>query len=157
KMDLSSLGHAWLQGHGVDESAMGMFNFNIREKRPSAVVEGLSWLISLRCPTVVALDQLDAIVTEHHIIAAAGERPPEHIARQLVSRSIIERMTRGLMELRDLTRRTLAVVSCMADTWEKLKITALKSTTQRYEDQRTLTNLPNADMAGHLVGARLDR
>lgn len=155
-LELSNLGHAWLQGYGVDESAMEVFGFNIREKRQSAVVEGLSWLISLRCPMVVALDQLDAIVTEHHLLAAASDLPEEHTARQLVSRSIIDSVGRGLMELRDVTRRTLAVVSCLEETWEKLRNTALKSTTHRYEDQRPLANLPDAAMAEHLVSARLD-
>jgi hypothetical protein len=156
EIELSNLGYAWLQGYGVDESAMEVFGFNIREKRPSAVVEGLSWLISLRCPMVVALDQLDAIVTEHHLLAAASDLPEEHTARQLVSRSIIDSVGRGLMELRDVTRRALAVVSCLQETWDKLKDTALKATTHRYEDQRPLANLPDAAMAELLVSARLD-
>ncbi|WP_437314416.1 helicase HerA domain-containing protein [Sorangium sp. So ce385] len=155
-MELSNLGYAWLQGYGVDESAMEVFGFNIREKRPSAVVEGLSWLISLRCPMVVALDQLDAIVTEHHLLATASDLPEDYTARQLVSRSIIDSVARGLMELRDVTRRALAVVSCLQETWGKLKDTALKSSTHRYEDQRPLHNLRDAVTAEQIVSARVD-
>lgn len=155
-MELSNLGYAWLQGYGVDESAMEIFNFNIREKRPSAVVEGLSWLVSLRCPMVIALDQLDAIVHEHHLLAAASDLPEEHAARQLVSRRIIDSVGRGLMELRDVTRRALTVVACLRETWDILKDNALKATTHRYEDQRPLDNLPDAAMAEHIVSARLD-
>lgn len=154
--ELSNLGYAWLQGHGVDESAMEMFGFNIREKRPSAVVEGLSWLISLRCPMIVALDQLDPIVNEHHLLAAARDLPEEHTPRQLVSRSIIDSVGRGLMELRDVTRRALAVVSCLQETWEKLKDTVLKSVTHRYEDHRSLDNLADAAVAECLVSTRLE-
>ena len=156
EMELSNLGYAWLQGYGVDEGPMEVFGFNIREKKPSAVVEGLSWLISLRCPMVVALDQLDAIVTEHHLLAAAGELPDEYAARQIVSRSIIDSVSHGLMELRDVTRRSLNVVSCLEETWDKLKDTALKAAMHRYEDQRSLAYLPDGSMAEHLVGARLD-
>ncbi|WP_438023450.1 helicase HerA domain-containing protein [Sorangium sp. So ce233] len=155
-MELSNLGYAWLQGHGVDESDMKKFDFNIREKRPSAVVEGLSWLTSLRCPTVIAIDQLDAIVTEHHLLADASSVPDEHTARQIISRNIIESVGRGLMELRDVTRRTLTVVACLYETWEKMKATALKSTTHRYEDPRILVNLSDVAMAEDLVSARLD-
>jgi hypothetical protein len=154
-MELSTLGHAWLQGYGVGENAMEVYGFNIREKRPSAVVEGLSWLISLRSPMVVAFDQLDSIVTQHHLLAAAGDLPGEHSARQLVSRTIIESISRGLMELRDVTRRALVVVSCLFETWEKLKGNALKSTTHRFEDHRMLENLPGAEVAEDLVSARL--
>ncbi|MFO0590332.1 MAG: hypothetical protein U0441_22510 [Polyangiaceae bacterium] len=156
EMELSNLGYAWLQGYGVDESAMGMFGFNIREKKPSAVVEGLSWLMSLRCPMVVAVDHMDAIVAEHHALAAPVELPEEHAARQMVSRSILDGISRGLMELRDVTRRTLTVVSCLQQTWGNLQSIALKSATHRYEDQRPLSSLPDAAMAEHIVGARLD-
>jgi hypothetical protein len=156
EMELSNLGYAWLQGYGVDESVMGMFGFNIREKKPSAVVEGLSWLMSLRCPIIVALDQLDAIVTEHHAIAGLAAVPEEHAARQMVSHSILDGICRGLMELRDVTRRSLTVVSCLEETWRNLQNLALKSTTHRYEDQRPLSSLPNAAMAEHIVGTRLD-
>ncbi|AGP39599.1 hypothetical protein [Sorangium cellulosum] len=155
-MELSNLGYAWLQGHGVDESDMKKFDFNIREKRPSAVVEGLSWLTSLRCPTVIAIDHLDAIVTEHHLLADASSVPDEHTARQIISRNIIESVGRGLMELRDVTRRTLTVVACLYETWDKMKATALKSTTHRYEDPRILVNLSDVAMAEDLVSARLD-
>jgi hypothetical protein len=155
-MELSSLGHAWLQGYGVGEDAMEKYGFNIRDKKKSAVVEGLSWLLSLRSPTVVALDQLDAIVTEHHLLAAASRVPEDDVARQLVSRQIIEGMGRGLMELRDLTRRALTVVSCLTDTWRNLRETALRSSTDRYEDPRELQPLSDAQMAEQLVRARLD-
>jgi hypothetical protein len=154
--DLSSLGHAWLQGYGVDEDAREKYGFDIREKKPSAVVEGLSWLLGLRGPTLVALDQLDAIVTEHHLLAAASRLPEEHSARQLVSRAIIEGMGRGLMELRDLTRRTLAVVACLTETWENLRAAALQSTTDRYEEPRRLHPLPSVELVEQIVRARLD-
>lgn len=154
--DLSSLGHAWLQGHGVDEDVREKYGFDIREKKPSAVVEGLSWLMSLRGPTLVALDQLDAIVTEHHLLAAASRLPEEHTPRQIVSRAIIEGMGRGLMELRDVTRRTLAVVACLTETWENLRGAALQSTTDRYEEPRRLHPLPSADLVEQIVRARLD-
>ncbi|WP_437924641.1 hypothetical protein WMF37_37310 [Sorangium sp. So ce291] len=155
-MDLSNLGYAWLQGHGVDESAMEVYGFNIREKRPSAVVEGLSWLISLRCPMVVAIDQLDAIVKEHHMLATAGSLPEEQVTKQFISRGIMDGVGRGLLELRDVTRRTLTIVSCVVDTWIKIKETALKSTTHRFEEQRSLINLSDVTMAEDLVSARLD-
>lgn len=155
-LELASLGHAWLQGYGVDESEMQKFGFNIREKRASAVVEGLSWLISLRCPMVVAFDQLDAIAVEHLRMAGASELPEEHAARQHVSRSIIDNVGRGFMELRDVTRRALAVVVCLAETWRVFKDTTMKATAHRYEDQRALGNLHDAAAAEHLVRARLE-
>lgn len=154
-MDLSSLGYAWLQGYGVDEGAMEVFGFNIREKKPSAVVEGLSWLISLRGPMVVALDQIDAFVNQHNQVAVSANLPEEYTARQLLSRSIIDNIGRGLMDLRDVTRRSLAVVSCLEQTWEKLEATALKSAIHRYEAPRLLRGLSNAAMAEHLVIERL--
>lgn len=155
-LELASLGHAWLQGYGVEESEMQKFGFNIREKRASAVVEGLSWLISLRCPMIVAFDQLDAIVVEHYGRARAAELTEEHAAQQHVSRSIIDNVGRGFLELRDVTRRALPVVVCLEETWRILKDTTLKATVARYEDQRALGNLHDAAAAEHLVRARLE-
>lgn len=155
-LELASLGHAWLQGYGVDESEMQKFGFNIREKRASAVVEGLSWLISLRCPMIVAFDQLDAIVVEHYRFLGAGELPEELAARQHVSRSIIDNVGRGFMELRDVTRRALPVIVCLEETWRVFKDTTLKATAHRYEDQRALSNLHDAAAAEHVTRARLE-
>jgi len=141
--ELSNLGNAWLQGYGVNEDAREVYGFDIGEKEPSNVVEGLSWLLSLRGPTAIALDQLDAIVTENNILVEAGRMPEEHAAQQAVSRSIIERLGRGLMELRDVTSRSLALVSCLEDTWDTFKKRALEAITDRYEAQRALKPLPD--------------
>lgn len=154
-MELSNLGYAWLQGYGVAETAMEVFGFNIREKKPSAVVEGLSWLMSLRSPMVVALDHFDALVAEHHALASGDSLPEEHLARQMVSRNIIDNVGRGLMELRDVTRRALSVVACLEETWNILGTNVLKSTMHRFEDQRVLGSLGDQAVAEHLVESRL--
>jgi hypothetical protein len=156
EFDLADLGHAWLQGHGLGEEEMLKFGFRWPNKEPREVVQGLSWLISLRGPTLLALDQLDAVVSEHRHLAEAQVEGEASVMQQLVSRRIIEGLGNGLMALRDDTRRTFILVSCIEASWSVLKDTALRTVTDRYELPRTLDIVNRSELAEALVQQRLE-
>ncbi|MFH0900073.1 MAG: ATPase, partial [Pseudomonadota bacterium] len=153
--DLSNLGYGWLQGHGIGDDEMDKYGFHLRHTSPQDVVRGLSWLLSLRGPTLLALDQLDAFVTEHNVLARAPAVTEQQRAKQHVSLGILEGIGRGLMELRDATRRTVILVSCIEATWKNLKETALQTATDRYESPVHLTPISRRDLAEALVERRL--
>ena len=54
----------WLQGIDTDEEFGRTFGFNSAQPTPRDIVQGLSWLMSLTGPTLLAIDQIDAIISE---------------------------------------------------------------------------------------------
>jgi hypothetical protein len=140
-VDVNDLGYKWLQGMVIDHDELSLFGFRQRNQAPSRIVRGLSWLLSLTGASVLALDQLDAIVAEHELARgdarseANAEVPSEQQRRSL---AIIQGIAGGLLELRDVTRRTLSVVSSLEATWEILNRQATVSMVDRFDTKRLL-------------------
>jgi hypothetical protein len=151
--NLRDLGYGWLEAIPMEEEERFRHGFRERVRRPREVVEGLSWLASLKGPTVLALDQLDAIVSEHNI--AAGLESEDYRDRQQAALVIIEGIAGGLMALRDVTRRTLIVVSCLESTWHVLRTRALKAAADRYDRPLLLSGPNESEALRDLVQRRL--
>ncbi|MFH1091802.1 MAG: ATP-binding protein [Pseudomonadota bacterium] len=151
---LGNLGYSWLLGLELEpEEARGVGLRQVRGE-PIKILRGLSWLISLRGPAILALDQLDAIVTEQH--AASGvTRGDDPESERLAAQAIIEGLGRGLSALADHTTRTLFLISCLESTWNILRNTALRSSTDRFEEPQKLMLLPGPEVAAHLVEKRV--
>lgn len=152
--EINDLGYKWLQGLVIDEEEIGVFGFRQRNQTPSRIVRGLSWLLSLTGPSVLALDQLDAIVAEHEL--ARGDADAESgTEQQRRSLAIIQGIAGGLLELRDVTRRTLTVVSSLETTWDILHRQATVSMADRYGDKLLLTYGGGPEALRELVTGRL--
>jgi hypothetical protein len=54
--DIQDRGQQWLQGLPISEDETFRHGFTQSQKRPEQIVRGLSWLMSLVAPTVLALD-----------------------------------------------------------------------------------------------------
>jgi len=137
----------WLQGVVVEGSRLG--------PAPAArdVVAALSWLMSLTGPTLLAIDQIDPIVTAAHHALDGGDPDTEE---QRKARAIVDNLAIGLMDLYDVTRRTLTVVTALEESWTALNRHALKSATARFSTPPArLTLIPNAVVAERLVAVRL--
>ena len=68
--DYNSIAHAWLQGMELDPDVaqpLGLTGSN----SPLKIVEGLFWVMSLVAPTLIAIDQIDAIVSASNASAQA--------------------------------------------------------------------------------------
>jgi hypothetical protein len=83
------------------------------------MVVSLSWVMSLSAPTVLAFDQLDSIVTEHHLLSGSGLSERMH-DKQMASLAIIEGLAGGLTALHSLLFKTLSLFSCLESTWNIL-------------------------------------
>ncbi len=153
-VDVNDLGYKWLQGLVIDEDEAGLFGFRQRSQTPSRIVRGLAWLLSLTGSSVLALDQLDAIVAEHELARgeADAEFPSEQQRRSL---SIIQGIAGGLRELRDVTRRTLSVVSSLEATWEILDRQATVSMADRFDSKLLLKPGSGPEASRELVVGRL--
>lgn len=153
---LSGIGYNWLQGLGIEEEDKSNLGFTVTSVRElSEIVEGISWLMSLRSPSILAFDQLDSIVTQHHFAAGSGEYA-QLSDEQRVSRAIIEGIGGGLTALRDKTARTLILVSCLEATWEILRTKAVSTFQDRFhKPPLQLSKILDASVAEQLVASRL--
>jgi len=143
---------AWLTGNDVEQTGKTMLGL-MRSGLPARkAVEGLSWLMALAGPTLCALDQIDAIVSVAHADAGIGASGEDvHQNRAL---AVIDELAGGLMELREVTRRTVTVVSTLEQTWETLCQRAIASFKDRFELVR-LRSIGSAAAAHGLVAKRL--
>lgn len=152
--DVNDLGYKWLQGLVIDDDELGVFGFRQKNQSPSRIVRGISWLLSLTGPTVLALDQLDAIVAEHTLARAEPNTQPTS-EQQRRSTAIIQSIATGLSELRDVTRRTLCVVSSLEATWDILHKQAVVSMADRFDTKLFLKPGTGPSVYQELVTRRL--
>ncbi len=153
-IDINDLGYKWLQGVAIDADELSLFGFRQREQSPSSIVRGVSWLLSLTAPTTLALDQLDAIVAEHELARPSpnAENPSEQQRRSL---AIVQGIASGLLELRDLSRRTLSVVSALETTWNVLHGQAVVSMGDRFDSRLLLKPESSSAALRELVAGRV--
>jgi hypothetical protein len=134
-----------LDGDG-DAARRATWGLRRGKRPPQTILSELSRLIALVGPAVVAVDQLDSLMVQSRPIAGGtGEAPL----------GLVNQVAEGLMELRELTRRTLPVVACIPDTWEMIRTRAIASAADRYTVVQMKGELPRPEVAESLVGAHL--
>jgi Helicase HerA, central domain len=151
-LDCRSIAHGWLQGmsfDGEDVRALGFKEVN----SPIKVVQGLSWIMSRIAPTLIAVDQIDAIVTASNSLARAANSGA--VQEQKEAQSIVDALAEGLMHLPEKTYRALTVISCLEATWKVLDDTTPVPMTDRYKPPLPLQALSAVETARALVAARL--
>ncbi|MDY7105859.1 MAG: ATPase [Actinomycetota bacterium] len=152
--ELAAMAHNWFDGVdlGEERAACGL---STGAADPAAAVEGLSYLMALRGPTMLALDQIDSIVAQHHLASdpRTGDSVPS--AEQQAARSIIQGLGGGLLGLRDRTTRTLTVLSCLEQTWDVLANEVVASARARFHSPHVLGMATRS--APDLLAARLAR
>ncbi|ACN14362.1 ATPase-like protein [Desulforapulum autotrophicum HRM2] len=148
------LGYLWLQGQPIEESHRRTHGFNQARGRHTDIIRGLSWLMSLKFPVVLALDQFDAIVAEHSVKCG---NPLDGPASDQEKRSlaVVEKIAAGLMALRDMTSRTITVAACLEATWAFFQARALKSSMDRFKPPLLLGPISRGDIAEQIIGPRI--
>ncbi|MCP4116938.1 MAG: hypothetical protein GY737_16350 [Desulfobacteraceae bacterium] len=148
------LGYLWLQGHRIDEADRKTCEFGRDKGKHTEIIKGLSWLMNLRSPVLLALDQFDAIVAEHS--RRFGDPSDDGVnEEQRRSLAVIETIAGGLMALRDMTFGTLTVAACLEATWEFIRTRALKSSTDRFKPPTMLGRISKAGIAEKIIGSRI--
>src|SRR5262249_37498349 len=117
--EISDVGCTWLQGVELDQEQARQFGIRPAREARGTIVKGLSWVMSLRAPTVLAFDQLDAIVAHLHL-AAGDPAKVEPSEEQRTALGIIEGIIGGLASIVDQTVRTLPIVTAINATWASL-------------------------------------
>ncbi len=149
---IAGCAQTWLQGVPLDDGDRRKLGLQKASDKATNIVRGLSWLISLGSTTVLAFDQLDPLVTQLNI---ATHLPDEVTTEEVTARSIIEQITSGLSALRDWTRRTWTVLSCVESTLNVLKSLSLKQNLDRFESPYFLAPVPQGTVTRELIASRL--
>ncbi|WP_030905392.1 ATP-binding protein [Streptosporangium amethystogenes] len=128
-----------------ERAAWGIRQF---PKTPQEIVKDLSRLLALTGPSVVAVDQIDVLVAQSPV---PDEGTAVHDWRDLI---VVDQVAGGLMALREVTRRTLTVVSCLQHTWTLIEKFATDTARDRFRPMPGLQPLPDAEAARALVEKR---
>ena len=151
--DAKNLAYCWLQG--LDASETERRNLGFRSAPPPfpELVRGMLWVMSLAGPVLIAVDQIDAIVSASNLLAGMDEEPKDDTERK--ARSIIDLLAGGLMDLHDIKRRAMTVVSCLEVTWPIIKARAVKSANHRFQEVTALGPVNDRTVVDRIIRGRL--
>ena len=153
--EVQSIGQTWLQGLEIDPEPQKLYGFAATKKHPSEIVQGLSWLASLRGPSIVAVDQLDPIVAHNQLLAQAQALQGQDEST-LMAKAILNDLCNGLGGLHATLTRTLPVVTCLEASFFTLKHYGLSTNIDRFMPPQSLPPLRDAAMAESIVRCRLE-
>jgi hypothetical protein len=134
----SSIARDYLDGDD-EVTAEGRSTWRIpsRVKKPELIVRDVSRLLALTGPTVIAVDQIDTVLAQSH----------EDV--------LLAKLAEGLMALREVTRRTLSIIACLQDSWERLmRDKAADTVGDRFRQARQLDRIHDPRLARALVEKR---
>ncbi|RBQ17113.1 hypothetical protein DP939_26895 [Spongiactinospora rosea] len=126
-----------------DRRAWGMSRL---VKPPHDIAIELSAILALTGPSVIAVDQIDAIL-RHSRSQDTGTEP---------GGGTVDEMASGLMGLRHATRRTLCLVACLPTSWNRIKNHAVRTVRDRFRSSLILESIPSPEIARELVERRFE-
>lgn len=146
--DLATVGlaHAWLQGYEADPAERAALGFRTPPPAPVELVRGMSWIMALSGPTLVALDQIDGVIDASRLPGADEFEPGPGLA---------EVLSAGLLEFHTVCDRSMTLITCLQDSWERLQGRALTPLLQRFEQPVGLVGVSDRAAAAALIAGRL--
>ncbi|MFC5813861.1 helicase HerA domain-containing protein [Nonomuraea harbinensis] len=146
---LQDLGEAFLyampEGETGDRARWGIRPIN---KSPQEIVRDVSHLLALTGPTIIAVDQIDPLIAQSRISTDTATDDGHG------DKLLLERIAGGLMALREVTRRTMTVVSCIPQTWTLVERMAVDTVRDRFRTAVQLMTIPDPETARELVAKR---
>lgn len=143
---------AYLSSHDGNEwPERATWGITSAVRSPQLVVRDISRLLAITGPTVIALDQIDTLFAQsvNSVISTSASSLPEQAA-------LIGQVADGLMGIRETTRRTLMVVSCLPDTWRILQKEAATPLPDRFRPGVPAAGrIPSAEVGLDIVRKRL--
>jgi hypothetical protein len=153
--DANNLAYCWLQGLDVDPDKRRELKFLKPPPPHHDLVRGMLWVMSLAGPTLIAVDQIDAIVSASNLLAGLDDTSGDDTERR--ARAIINLLAGGLMDLHDQKTRAMTVVSCLQVTWPIIEAKAVRSAADRFEKLPILEPIKVRDIVESLIAGRLAR
>ncbi|MDG4763029.1 DUF87 domain-containing protein [Solwaraspora sp. WMMD406] len=135
-----------------EESPGALAAWGIRRSKraPQEIVRDTSRLVALVGPTVIALDQIDLMVAQSVKSTTREVRGEVDWQTSL----LLEQIASGLMSLRENTRRSLSIVSCLPQTWQSIKVQATDTVQDRFREAVRLKEIPSPEIGRELVEKR---
>ncbi|GAA3442899.1 ATP-binding protein [Planomonospora venezuelensis] len=130
-----------------DQGERARWGIRRSEKSQQEIVMDLSRLLALTGPSVIAVDQIDMLIAQSSL-SMDGDSA-DH--RDLL---LVEQIAGGLMALREATRRTLTVVSCLPPTWVLIETHATATVQDRFRKTAHLKTIPDAETGHALIAKR---
>ncbi|GIH65252.1 hypothetical protein Msi02_60690 [Microbispora siamensis] len=124
------------------------WGFTTIAKSPQEIVRDLSRLVALTGPSVIAVDQIDVLLAQSSISLT------EELKESWQQALILERIAGGLMNLREVTRRTLTVLSCLPTTWTLIETRAIDTVQDRFRVTTPLHTIPDTQTGIALIEKR---
>ncbi|SFQ75669.1 ATP-binding protein [Amycolatopsis rubida] len=124
--------------------------WGIRAKPKASLeqVHDITRLLALTGPLVIGVDQLDTLVARSALLAREMRQRREDDL-------LVAQIADGLMELREVTRRTVTVLACLPATWTQIKVKAADTVGDRFRETTTLGRVLDARVGKQLVERRL--
>ena len=146
--DIATIGiaHSWLQGYDADPDMRRSLGFLTPPPSGVEVVRGLSWVMGLAGPTLIAVDQIDGVL-------GAGGAPAASDFGE--STTFADLLTGGLLDLVTVIGRGMIVVTALPSSWEIIQKTGPAPLEQRFLTPIPLRLVQRGDFVRRLIGDRL--
>ncbi len=125
-------------------------------KTSEELVRELSLLLALTGPTIMGVDQIDTLIAQSTMSADRNNTGAMGRAEDAQQALLLERIAGGLMSLRERTRRTLTVVTCLPASWELIRVRATDTARDRFRTTHHLRAIDDVDLARKIVEKRLE-
>jgi hypothetical protein len=132
-----------------DEVVLTHWGVRRTKRTPQQVMRDISRLLALTGPTVIAVDQIDTLIAQSRSSTRDSAVDDDAVY------AVVESMAHGLMELRQVTRRTVTVLACIPPTWRLIKTHATDTVQDRFRETVQLHTIPNPHVGQRIVELRL--
>ena len=148
--DHQDIGLAHLISEPTESADRVEWGFTAHTRTPQEVVRDISRLIALTLsPSVIAIDQLDTLFAQSAITLV-----DRHEGLEFGQAAAVGLIADGLLTLREVTQRTVVVMSCLPDTWELLKRSAPGPVIDRFRETLLPDRIDHAEIARMIVEKR---
>ncbi|MEU8087442.1 DUF87 domain-containing protein [Micromonospora sp. NPDC049101] len=149
--EAQDVGYAHLISEPGDPAARAAWGLSAATRTPQQIVQDISRLMALTLdPTVIAVDQLDTLFAQ-----TSTSMLQHHDGLEDGQAKVFGPIADGLLKLRDITRRTLVVVSCLPDTWVLMTRTAPTPVGDRFRAATLPDRIPTPQIGHAIVAKRL--
>lgn len=148
--EAQDVGYAHLISEPGDPVGRAAWGLTPAIRTPQQIVQDVSRLMALTLdPTVLAVDQLDTLFAQ-----TSTAMFDQYAGLEDAQAKFIGPIADGLLKLRDVTRRTLIVVSCLPDTWELLIRSAPTPVGDRFRQATLPDRIPTPEIGRAIVAKR---
>jgi len=144
-----------LAGDEAEAGERAVWGIRPARRLPQELVSDVSRLLALTGPSVIAVDQVDGLIAQVANRSHVSSTPTETDTDGWHAAVLLDQVASGLMELREMTRRTVTVLALLPVSWALIKSNAVDTVQDRFRETATLESIPDADVGRALIERRL--